>query len=159
MILVLLGTQNNSFLRLLSEIDLLINDGVIHDEVIVQAGHTKYNTKNMQVFDFIPKDQMDALINSASLIITHGGVGSIMKGLKLNKKIIAIPRLKEFNEHVNDHQIQIIKNFDELGYIKGVINLHDLRYAIENINQFNPAKFDNNNSKIEEIIYNYISNN
>lgn len=159
MILVLLGTQNNSFSRLLLKIDSLIKNGSIKDKVIVQAGHTKFNSENMEIFDFIPKDKMDTLISEADLIITHGGVGSIIKGIKLEKKVIAVPRLKEYGEHVNNHQIQIIENFDYEGYIKGVFDLENLKNVIENIEQFLPTPFNNQNSKIIEIIENYIDNN
>lgn len=159
MILVLLGTQNNSFLRLLSKIDSLIKNGSIKDKVIVQSGHTKFNSTNMEIFDFIPKEKIDTLILESDLIITHGGVGSIIKGIKLGKKIIAVPRLKEYGEHVNNHQIQIIENFDANGYIKGVFDLEKLKDVIENIEQFIPTPFSNQNSKIIEIVENYIDNN
>lgn len=42
MILVLLGTQNNSFHRLLEKMDELINKGIINEKVIVQSGYTNY---------------------------------------------------------------------------------------------------------------------
>ena len=45
MILVMLGTQNNSFHRLLEKIDKLIEEKKIQDKVIVQAGYTKYESK------------------------------------------------------------------------------------------------------------------
>ena len=41
MILVMLGTQNNSFHRLLEEVEKCINDGIINEEVVVQAGRDK----------------------------------------------------------------------------------------------------------------------
>ena len=44
MILVLLGTQNNSFHRLLEEIEKNIEDGTIKEEVVVQAGYTKFTS-------------------------------------------------------------------------------------------------------------------
>ncbi len=159
MILVLLGTQNNSFSRLLSQIELCIDHGTIKDDIVVQAGHTKYISNKMKIFDFIPKNKMDDLINSATLIITHGGVGSIMKGIKLGKKVIAVPRLGKYNEHVNDHQIQIIEIFDELGYIKGVLDLENLENTIKHIDEFIPAVFHNDESKIIDIISNYINEN
>ena len=56
MILVLLGTQNNSFRRLLEEIDKLIEKKIIKEEVIVQSGYTKYDSENMKVFSLIPKE-------------------------------------------------------------------------------------------------------
>ena len=74
MILVLLGTQNNSFHRLLEEIDKLIKQKIIQEEVIVQAGYTKYQSENMKIFDLIPKDELEKYQDQANLIITHGGV-------------------------------------------------------------------------------------
>ena len=43
MILVLLGTQNNQFTRLLQEIEKCIDNGIITQRVVVQAGFTKFN--------------------------------------------------------------------------------------------------------------------
>ena len=106
MILVLLGTQNNSFHRLLEQIEKNIENGNITEEVVVQAGFTKYESKNMKIFDLIPSDQFDELINKCDLLITHGGVGSILAGVTRNKKVIAAPRLAKYNEHVNDHQLE-----------------------------------------------------
>ena len=77
MILVMLGTQNNSFHRLLEEIDNLIEKGIIKEEVVVQAGHTKYESRNMKIFSLVPLEELEKLIEKADLIITHGGVGSI----------------------------------------------------------------------------------
>lgn len=55
MILVLLGTQNNSFHRLLEKMDELIEKKVIDEKILVQAGYTKYESKNMRIFDLIPR--------------------------------------------------------------------------------------------------------
>ena len=74
MILVMLGTQNNSFNRLLEQIDNLIQEEKIQEEVIVQAGYTKYKSKNMEIFDLISKDEIQRYQQEASYVITHGGV-------------------------------------------------------------------------------------
>ena len=106
LILVALGTQDKKFTRLLDMIDKQIEKGNINDEVIVQAGNTaNYTTKNMQVFSIIPIDEFDKLLKKCDVLITHGGVGTIMQAIKYNKKIIAIPRLKKYKEHTNDHQL------------------------------------------------------
>ena len=90
MILVLLGTQNNSFHRLLEEIDNLIQKGIIKEEVVVQAGYTKYETSNMKQFDLIDSEEFEELQKKARIIITHGGVGSIISSIKKGKKVIAV---------------------------------------------------------------------
>ena len=58
MILVLLGTQNNSFHRLLEEVEKNIKDKTINEEVIVQAGYTKYQSDKMKIIDLMSKEQL-----------------------------------------------------------------------------------------------------
>lgn len=159
MILVLLGTQNNSFERLLRKINDCIEKNIITDRVIVQAGYTKFVSDKMEIFDFIPLDKMDELLNKADLIITHGGVGSITSALKLGKKVVAVSRLQEFNEHVNNHQIQVIDAFDANGYLKGTHNVDDLEEILQNISNFKPNKFISNTGNILNIVSEFIDNN
>lgn len=158
MILVLLGTQHNEFTRLLQKIEDCIDNGFINEKVIVQAGFTKYNTDKMEVFDMISKETLDSLIDEANLIITHGGVGSIIIALKKHKRVIAVPRLHEFNEHVNDHQRQIINVFNEKKYLIGIQNVEDLPEALNDIKNFIPEKYEGNNKKIIKIIEDFIEN-
>ena len=159
MILVLLGTQNNSFIRLLEAIQKNIDNKVITDEVIVQAGFTKFESKDMKVIDFIDKEELSKLQDRADLIITHGGVGSIISSLKKGKKVIVVPRLKKYGEHVNNHQIQIARRFEQEGYVKHVINLKHLEKVIKSIDSFIPRPYENDESNVLTIIENYINNN
>ena len=159
MILVLLGTQNNSFHRLLEKMDELIEKKVIDEKVLVQSGYTKYESKNMRVFDLIPQEELDRYQEQADLIITHGGVGSIISSIKKDKKVIAVPRLHKYQEHVNDHQKQIVEAFDRKGYIIGVNSVKELEKAILKAQDFIPLKYDEegrDNSKMLKIIENFI---
>lgn len=156
MILVLLGTQNNQFTRLLQEIQKCIDNGIINQRVVVQAGFTKFESNKMNIFDLKPKEVVENLANEADFIITHGGVGSILMGIKKNKKVIAVPRLSEFNEHVNDHQRQIVEVFNDKGYIIGVQNMEDLSEAIKQIDEFEPIPYSGDNSKMLNIIESFI---
>ena len=117
MILVTLGTQDKSFKRLLDAISKEIDKGTIKDKVVVQAGYTKYKNDKMEIFSSLPSDELEELIKKADLIITHGGVGSILTALKYKKKVIVAPRLSKYNEHTNDHQKEITKEFAKEGYI------------------------------------------
>ena len=156
MILVTLGTQYNSFERLLKEIEHLIETGIIQEKVIVQAGNTKFESNKMKIIDFVSQKELEEFINKASYIITHGGVGSITEALKQNKKIIAVPRKKEHKEHVNNHQMQIVENFDKQGYIIGIQDIEELEKAIKIIPNFKPNKYKTNTQNIIKIIENFI---
>ena len=159
MILVTLGTQNNSFHRLLEEVQKNIDNGNIKEEVIVQNGYTKFDSKQMKLIKEIPQDEFNKLIDQANLVITHGGVGSIITAITKGKKVIAIPRLKKYNEHVNDHQIEIIDSFNEKGYIIGIHSVEELGKALEEAENFKPQKYVKNTGSILKLVEDFIDNN
>ncbi len=156
MILVTLGTQDKSFERLLKAIDKEIEKGKIKDKVLVQAGYTKYKSKNMEIFRSVSSDRLEELMDEATLIISHGGVGSILTALKHHKKVIATPRLSKYSEHTNDHQKQIIEEFGRLGYILPLKDLTKLDKMLEKSKTFNPKEFNSNNENFKKLITNYI---
>ena len=157
MIYVSLGTQDKKFPRLLQEVDKLIDKGIIKDEVIAQIGQTKYESKNMKLYDYLSKEDVLKYMKESRFIITHGGVGTILDALKLNKKVIAVARLKLYKEHVNDHQLQIIREYTKLGYI--LDGTYDLEKAIFNVNDFIPNQYVSNNENFIKQLENYIDNN
>ena len=157
MIFVTLGTQDKPFARLIEAVEKQVKLGNIKEEVIVQAGYTKYKSKNMEIFDLIPKDEIKRYQQEASYIITHGGAGSIITSLKLDKKVIAVPRKHEYDEHVNNHQEEIVELFNKKGYILGINDVSELEDAIKKIPSFMPVKYQSDNSKMLSIIENFIN--
>ena len=158
MILVTLGTQDKSFERLLKAIQKQIDLGIIKDRVVVQAGCTKFNSKDMEIFDLISMDEFDKLVEQCDILITHGGVGSIITGLNKNKKVIAAARLAKYREHINDHQLQIVDNFSKQGYILKLDDFDNLGELIKSIDKFKPQKYKSNVEHFREIITDYIDN-
>lgn len=151
MIFVTVGTQDKEFRRLLAEVERLIKCGKINETVVAQIGNTKFSTdldsNKMHLIEFTTPREVDTLIENASFIITHGGVATIIEGLNRGKKIIAVPRLKKYKEHVNDHQLQIIENFGNSGFIIGVQGVEELESALNRIDEFVPEKYVSNNER------------
>lgn len=159
MILITLGTQDKSFKRLLDAIQKEINKGNIKDRVVVQAGCTKYTSSDMEIFDLIDRDKFSDLIKECELLITHGGVGSILTGLKNNKKVIAAPRLKEYKEHTNNHQLEIIEKFATTGLILPLYDFDKLDETLKKVKKFKPKKYQSNTNNMIKLIEDYIDNN
>ena len=161
MILVTLGTQDKAFVRLLQNIDDEIKKGNIKEKVIVQAGYsiTKYQSDNMEMFDLIDREEFNKLVSDCSLLITHGGVGSILTGLQKNKKVIAMPRLAKYKEHINDHQVQIVNEFSKKGYILAYNENDKLSDILEKAKKFKPEKYVSNTDNLIKIIKDFIDNN
>ncbi|MDO4378949.1 MAG: PssE/Cps14G family polysaccharide biosynthesis glycosyltransferase [Erysipelotrichia bacterium] len=159
MILVTLGTQDKQFDRLLRAVQKAITDGTIKDKVVVQAGYTKFNSTDMEIFDLIDREKFSQLIGECDLLITHGGVGSILTGLKNNKKIIACSRLAKYQEHINDHQRQIVDKFFQEGYLLKYDEGDDLSQVIVKSSEFIPKPFKSNNAHFINIIEKFIDEN
>ena len=96
MILVTLGTQKFQFNRLLKKIDEMIESGLIKEEVIAQTGFSTYIPKNYEYKDFFDKDEFKNIIEKTDIVITHSGVGTIIKSLGFNKPVIEESFAKKF---------------------------------------------------------------
>jgi len=156
MIFVITGTHSQQFNRLLKEVDNLVESKAIKEKVIMQIGYSDYLPKNAEWFKFVDYKKMLNLMEKASLIITHGGIGSVMVSLKLNKKTIVVPRLKKFLEHTNNHQLEIVKELSRQRKIVAVYNINELRSALTNIYSFMPKKSEKS-GKILHMISLYLN--
>ncbi len=145
MILVATGTHPQQFNRLIQAVDNLVGNNAINGKVVIQVGYSTYIPKNAKWFRFTGYPNMLRLIKKSLIVITHGGIGSILLSVKLNKKIIVVPRLKKFNEHTNDHQLEIVKELAKQGKIIPVYDISKLYTAIKSAKLFNPNKFEKNN--------------
>lgn len=156
MIFVTVGSQKFQFNRLLIGIDKLIENKSIKEKVFAQIGVSEYIPKNYEYTDFTTLDEFSEKIDEANLIITHGGTGVIVNALKKGKKVIAIPRLSKYGEHVDDHQIQLIKEFEEMNFIEPVYEIDELSNAIQEIKEKKYNIYVSNTDKIIEDIEKFI---
>ena len=104
-------------------------------------------------------DEFENYIKRCDLLITHGGVGSIIKGLDNNKKVIAAPRLSKYGEHHNDHQLQIVDNFCNSGYILKLDDFDKLGEVYQKSKNFIPKKYISNTKEFIKKLENYIDKN
>lgn len=156
MTLVLLGTQDKPFNRLLDEVLKLKEKGKINDDVVAQIGCTKFSSDKIKTLSFVSREEYAKLIDEADLIISHAGVGTITDCIKKGKKVIVVPRLKEYKEHTNDHQIQITKEFEEKGYVLAAYDTKDLEKTLKRIDKFKPNKYESNNGTFKNKLREYI---
>ena len=140
MILVTLGTQKQDFSRLLDYIE----KSKIKEEIVVQAGYTKFESKKMKIFDFISYEEMEKYIDQADYVITHSGTGSVLTPLKKGKKVIVCARLAKYGEHVDDHQKQLTEIFRDEGYVLELTEENTLDDLVKELKSFKPKKYVSN---------------
>ena len=113
----------------------------------------------------IPYQQMIKNVADARIVITHGGPASFIMPLQIGKTPIVVPRQHQFNEHVNDHQVEFARNVAQrMGTIIPVEDIETLGDVITNYDQIvagmghgmssNNAKFNEGLEAIVEEMFN-----
>lgn len=108
MILVTVGTHTMPFDRLLAALD---DPAVVaaagSQELVVQSGTSAHVCSRARQFAYCPGSELDRLLDRAGLVISHGGIGTLLPALRRGKRVIAFPRLARFGEHHSDHQLEV----------------------------------------------------
>ncbi len=156
MIFVTLGSQKFQFNRLLKELDRLKEEKEIDEEIFAQIGYSDYKPKHFEYREFVDRDEFKEIMDKCDVVIAHGGTGAIITAVKKDKKVIAIPRLAKYGEHVDDHQIQLVDEFKELNLIYPVYDEKELGKAIREIRNIKFDKYVSNTNTIIDDIEKFI---
>ena len=132
MIFVTAGTHEQPFDRVIKEVDRLTGAEVIKEEVFIQRGIGSMVPINCPSAEVISYDDMFKKVAEARIVITHGGPGSIMLPLSMGKIPIVIPRRAEFNEHVDNHQVDFAKRLEAGKKIIAIYKINELEAGILN---------------------------
>ena len=154
MIFITLGSQKFQFNRLLKSVDELIEGG-LDEEVFAQIGYSNYKPKNYKYKEFLDREEFSEVINCSDIVITHGGTGAIIGAVKKRKKVIAVPRLAKYGEHVDDHQFQLVSQFRELDLIYSCED-GDLKSAIETVKKTKYKEYESNTQTIMNSLEEFI---
>ena len=121
---VLAGTQRFPFGRLICALNHLVESGLYMPEEIVMQASVFPVEPRFTHHRFIPKDEFSRLLDEAEVVVTHGGVNSIMAPMEQGRPLVIVPRMKRYGEHIDDHQLEISEMM-EVKY--GVIVVRDMR--------------------------------
>lgn len=159
MIFVVLGTWEMPFVRPLIEIEQAVLRGLLPQLIVVQSGNTSYASPHMKLVPFFGKEELERMYEQATLVICQAGVGSIMLGLKKHKKVISIARRARFNEHIDDHQLEILNVFSTIGAILPWNGDGDLAKVLALAETFVPTEYQFSRERISSAILNYLDAN
>lgn len=135
MIFVTVGTHEQPFDRLVKKVDDLVAQGNIKEKVIIQTGFSTYNASHCEAHKMMSFDKMQQALKDARIVITHGGPSSFIEALQFGKVPIVVPRREEYNEHVNDHQVDFTKLIEKR--MNNIIPVYDIKKLMESIKNYN----------------------
>ena len=101
------------------------------------------------------RDEFKNTLDKCDILITHGGTGAIITGVKGGKKVVAVPRLQKYGEHIDDHQIQLVRQFKEMNLIYDCEDM-DLDKALKIVKSTEYKKYISNTRKIIKSLEDFI---
>jgi UDP-N-acetylglucosamine transferase subunit ALG13 len=138
MILLTVGTVL-PFDRLVRAVDQAIEAHIITDPVFAQIGESCFKPKHMDWVTALEKSAFDRKVEEASFVISHAGMGSLMIALEQRKRLLVMPRMKRYGEHVNDHQVASARRFAQLGCVLVAYDSDELAVRLREMESFVPT--------------------
>jgi UDP-N-acetylglucosamine transferase subunit ALG13 len=114
MILVTVGTEQFPFNRLMQWLELLVEKQAIDEELVVQYGTCTFLPSGATVYRMLKEETFRALIQKARVVIAHCGEGTVLLLDELQQPFILVPRSVRYQEHVDDHQVELALALKEM---------------------------------------------
>jgi len=117
------------FTRLIMKMDEVA--GRLDEEVVMQIGSVRYQPQNAKYFSHTTYQESLSYFRNASLVVGHGGAGTILNAIKFHVPIVVVPRSQRFGEHFDDHQIELAERLVGNKLIKVVYDIEELESAVK----------------------------
>ncbi len=132
MILITVGQERFPFDRLLRLADEAVASGEVEGPVFAQTGHSAYVPRAFPYANFLPPDRLRELIRRSVIVITHGGVGTIVQCLDEGKVPLVVPRDPRLGEHLDGHQLEFCARMEAEGRVLVARDDADFRLKVRN---------------------------
>jgi UDP-N-acetylglucosamine transferase subunit ALG13 len=103
--------------------------GLPAGELVVQHGPASPPPAR-RAMPFVDFGEMSALMEQASVVVCHAGVGSILCALRAGHVPVVVPRLARYGETVDDHQAELAGALHRAGRVLEVVDVGELGAAV-----------------------------
>lgn len=152
-VFVTVGTREEPFGRLVDYVERLVQESVVKDRVVMQAGFTKRQSAVMEIFDFCPPDVVDEYIRKSRFVISQESAGTATRCLRSGTKFIVVPRDYSFGELParSDMEEDLHLELEELGFTKVASTYEELRDAVNSLDDIRTGFQFNNDFAISRL--------
>ena len=128
-VVVAVGTDHHPFDRLVAWVENSVGSHLDADSVFVQRGSSQAPNL-VRSESVIPHADLMALMQSADVVVTHGGPATIRDAQTSGKSPIVVPRDPALGEHVDDHQLRYASRLDSEGYVTACRDEEEFQRAL-----------------------------
>ena len=130
------------FERMIETVARLKRRGAISERIVFQTGSGPFPTglgDDVEMVREMPFDAVQALLQRAKIVVTHGGTGSLITALRAGCNVVAMPREFARREHYDDHQSEITDAFAARGLILAAHDEAEMAAALQKARHRTPT--------------------
>ena len=128
MIFVTVGMHTKGFDRLLKKMDEIAS--TLGEEIVMQIGHTSYRPQNAKWFDFTTEAGIKEWCKKARVVVTQPAM-SILDAQEQGVPVIVVPRLKRYDEVIDDHQLDFARELEKESKVIAVYDVDELDKVLQ----------------------------
>ena len=130
MIFVTVGMHTKGFDRLLKKMDEIA--AASGEEVVMQIGHTSFRPQSAKWFDFTTDAGIKEWCKKVRVVVTQPAM-SILDAQEQGTPVIVVPRLKQYDEVIDDHQLDFARELEKEGKVIAVYDVEKLEEALKKV--------------------------
>jgi UDP-N-acetylglucosamine transferase subunit ALG13 len=127
--------HTKGFDRLLKKMDEIADTS--GEEVVMQIGHTSFRPQNAKWFDFTTEAGIKEWCKKARVVVTQPAM-SILDAQEQGTPLVVVPRLKKYNEVIDDHQLDFARHLEKEGKVMAVYDVDKLEEALQRVDLIPP---------------------
>jgi UDP-N-acetylglucosamine transferase subunit ALG13 len=135
-IFVTVGTEL-PFDRMVRVVDQWAGDTGRKD-FFAQIGETLWRPRHMSYSTLLEPREFAMRFASATAIVSHAGMGTILSALCHGKPILVMPRRAQFGEQRNDHQLATARQLADMGKVRAAFDEAALRTQLDQLGEWDP---------------------
>jgi UDP-N-acetylglucosamine--N-acetylmuramyl-(pentapeptide) pyrophosphoryl-undecaprenol N-acetylglucosamine transferase len=140
---VAVGFHDAPFDRLLAAVDRALEAGVLQGPAVAQAGPSTYPAQHFGIVPYLGPEEVNEAVSRARHVVCHAGAGIISTSLRAGRRPLVMARRADRNEHVDDHQIQILRKLAEMALVVPIEGDIGEAEALKGTEPPNPAGAEN----------------
>jgi len=130
LIFVTVGMHTKGFDRLLKKMDEIA--AASGEEVVMQIGHTSFRPQSAKWFDFTTDAGIKEWCKKVRVVVTQPAM-SILDAQEQGTPVIVVPRLKQYDEVIDDHQLDFARELEKEGKVIAVYDVEKLEEALKKV--------------------------
>jgi UDP-N-acetylglucosamine transferase subunit ALG13 len=104
-------------------------------DVFAQIGETDWKPAHIAYSKFLQPPEFTQRFASATTIVAHAGMGTILSALQWEKPILVMPRRASLGEQRNEHQLATASRLSGLGKINVAMDENELRSRLDRLGE------------------------